>query len=236
MNLNRTSSFMLPLVLFLIPSIFWVSQASAYVLPPGHVYDQWIKRTKHVHSLSYTKVYQQISGGDAQGPAIKVENVWIKRPGMIRVLDRKNNIEKRANAQRVFIIDQGQKKPSGLEVFDPLALFWMNKDAQGLTFRTEKVFGIPQGQVQWFLHDRRKHWMHGDPKQRFAVFSVDPFSPVMARKKDLTYVFKYQSQKKAQTPLFPNRIEVFERGTRKFEIVIKNLSINPSIPLDTFTR
>jgi|GEM_PF-5063508 len=208
-------------------------KAQAYVLPPKYVYQQWLKRTQSIQGLSYTKVYQQIGEGQAVGPPIKVEEVWIKRPGMIRVWDAKNQIDKRANAQEVFITQQGQKKPSGLSVFDPLELAWMDKDAEGLTFRTQRIYGIVQGQVQWFLHDRRKHWMHGDPQQRFVLFSVDPFAPVMGRKKNLTYEYKYENQN-VKKPLLPNRVIVLEGNEPKFQILIQNLVRNPKISSSTF--
>ncbi|MEZ4819339.1 MAG: hypothetical protein R3A45_05400 [Bdellovibrionota bacterium] len=220
--------------IFIFLTLLLPMQTWAYVYPPNFVYENWIQNGKQVSTLTYEKVYQAIDITGQAGSVEKIEKVMIKRPGLVRILDEKNNIEMRVDSQRAVLITQGQKRKITIDqAMGPLEMLWAYNNADALMVRVNQFY-TSVSQFQWFLFNGEKHWLQGKKEDAFLLFSTEPYLPKMAKQGHAIYQFMYKADQGAKS-LLPIKIIQFESQTPKYEVLIQNLRLNQNFASNVFS-
>lgn len=211
--------------LILCTLIASASAAHGYVYPPDFVYKNLLETTKDIQSVSFEKHWYELGEDNKITNKKLIQEVYIKRPGHIRVKDQTRGMEKKINPNRAVMIKNDQAREVSLkDALTPMELFLLFDQSDALTLRMGQFF-TPVHQYQWFLFQGKKHWMQGQKQETFFLISTDPYRLRMAKHKDVIYQYEYKA---GQT--LPFKIILFKDDTPKAEIKIENLKINPSIP------
>ncbi len=216
--------------------ILFVVQAWAFIHPPEHAVDQWLKRIKRVRTLKIEQVTTLFDRSFPGGSVDVKETVWMQRPNLYRKLSRypQGEVNLVLTAQKALRIENGESRVAPVDqVLAPPDLFYLARK-EGRLLGSLRLRGVDLGQSRWALDEREVLLEIGQKEGNSVKFSREPYTLAEAKLGSKTWRFAVR-RSSGFGVAYPVQTEVLEDGKVIQSTQVTKVKMNIKLPTRIFS-